>query len=157
MVKSKMMQYWQQLLIITFGILNLGIFVKSYWECKYKKNSHGRCHLAILGSFVWADAVIFSLFWVGSSITTLLLNDWILFLLIISVFWVVRSLGETIYWLNQQFSSRRDKNPPEAFWIHKIFHDESVWFVYQIYWQCITVVSLIFSIYFAARWIAKLP
>jgi len=51
--------------------------------------------------FVWGDAVIFGLFWTVALIVAWVLKDWYLFLLIVSVFWVVRSLGETIYfsWL----------------------------------------------------------
>ena len=101
--------------------------------------------LFIFGIFVWGDATVFGIFWFLASITTLLLNDWILFLLVFSVFWVVRSLGETIYWFNQQFS-KVIQWPPEKLPFFKFFHNDSIWFVYQIVNQCITVVSIIVSI-----------
>ena len=89
------------------------------------------------------------------SIVVIILNDWILFLLILSVFWLVRSLGETIYWLNQQFS-KINRNPPKKFWTFKFFPQDSLWFIHQIFWQCIAVISIIFTIYFAKIWLTFL-
>ncbi len=148
------MESWQKLFIILWGITSLLMFIKGFRECKDKKNAFGlTSYFTILGAFVWGDAVIFGIFWTLVSLVTLLLNDWILFLLIVSVFWVVRGFGETIYWLDQQFSSVK-RNPPENFWFHKYFHNDSVWFIHQIISQCITVTSIIFTIYFTHLWLS---
>ena len=104
------------------------------------------------GAFVWGDAVVFGLFWFLISTASLLLKDWLLFWLVYSLFWVMRSLGETIYWLNQQFAVEK-RDAPEKYWIYKIFKNESVWFVMQISWQCATVVSLVAAIYLASLWL----
>jgi hypothetical protein len=82
------------------------------------------------------------------------LNDWLLFWLIVSVFWAVRSWGETIYWLNQQFSTI-ERNPPKKHILYPIFHNDSVWFVHQIIWQCVTVISIVVSLYFGRLWLMK--
>jgi hypothetical protein len=141
------MNDWQKTTVIVYGVLNFISFLKGFYECSKKRNSHGITPvLSVFGMFVWGDAVIFGIFWTLVSTTTLLLNDWILFLLILSVFWVVRSLGETIYWFNQQFSPIK-RNPPEKLPFYKYFHNDSIWFIHQIVWQCITVVSIIFTIY----------
>lgn len=150
----KTMEIWQKSIILVYGLVSFIGFLKGLWECKNKKNSYGITRLYnIIGAFVWSDVVVFGPFWTLVSLFAYYLNNWILFLFILSVFWVVRSLGETIYWFNQQFSTI-NRNPPEKLLFHNIFHDDSVWWVYQIFWQCITVVSIIFSVYFAKLWLS---
>jgi len=151
------MEDWQRLFILTYALINLGVFVKGYYECKYRKNAYGLTpNLNLLGIIAWGDAVVFGPFWIASSLVSYLLNDWYLFLLIISVFWVVRSVGETIYWFNQQFSSKiYPWNKPENLPLHSIFHNDSVWFVHQIIWQCVTVVSIIFTIFLTKLWVSS--
>ncbi len=147
------MEFWQRIVILVYAAINLLVFIKGFYEAKYKKRaSYLIRRLFFLGIFAWGDVVIFAPFWILASLVTLVLNDWYLFLLILSVFWAVRSLGETIYWLNQQFSTI-NRNPPENLLGYSIFHNDSLWFVHQIAWQCVTVVSIIFSIYFARLWL----
>jgi hypothetical protein len=152
----KTMNNFQQIFVLGFAVINTLIFLKAFHEVKHKQNPFGLTYpLVFIGSFVWGDAVIFGLFWTLASLVTWWLKDWNLFLLIVSLFWVVRSLGETIYWLNQQFSSL-NRNPIQALPLIHIFHNDSIWFVYQIIWQCTTVISVIFSIYFAWAWLGHL-
>jgi hypothetical protein len=147
------MTAWQKVTIAIWGTIHFLLFIKGFYESNKKKNAYGLTILLFpFGIFVWGDAVIFGLFWTLSSIATLLLKDWILFLLFISVFWLVRSAGETIYWFNQQFSPIK-RNPPETLPLYKFFHNDSIWFIYQISMQCICVISIIFSIYFAHLWL----
>lgn len=139
--------------VAIYGIISFIVFIKGFFESANKKNPFGETpFLFWAGIFVWGDAVIFGLFWFLSSFICYLLKDWILFLLTISVFWVVRSLGETIYWFNQQFSTL-NRNPPEKLRGYKFFKNDSIWFIYQIFWQCITVVSIITTIYLASSWL----
>jgi len=151
------MTSWQNLFILLFALINVFVFFKGFYESKYKKNAYGLTRILLpLGIFAWGDAVVLGPFWVISSIIALILKDWYLFLLIISIFWVVRSVGETIYWFNQQFSSKiYDWNKPENLPWHSIFHNDSVWFIHQIVWQCTTVVSVILSIYFINLWLGN--
>jgi hypothetical protein len=146
----------QQTIILIFGLVSFLVFLIGFYETKYKKNAFGpTLPLFILGVFVWGDAVIFGLFWAISSFISLYLKDWYLFLLIFSVFWVVRSLGETTYWFNQQFS-KINRNPPEKLIGYSIFKNDSIWFAYQIAWQCVTVASIVFAIYFAGVWLQRM-
>ena len=139
---------WQKIIVIIWGLFSLALSLKGFYESSAKKNVYGLTpHLFPFGIFVWGDAVIFGIFWTLVSVAVLILKDWILFLLIISVFWVVRSFGEAIYWLNQQFSTI-NRNPPEKLMFYKLFKNDSVWFIYQIFWQSITVVFFFFFIYF---------
>lgn len=145
---------WQKILIASYGLGALLGFVSGFRECSRKKNAYGTDKvLNLYGAFVWGDIVVFGLFWTMASLLVIYLNDWVLFLLLQSVFWLVKSVGETIYWLNEQFAVKK-RNPPEKFWFYKYFKNDSVHFVYQIYWQCITVISAIFTLYFAKLWLS---
>jgi hypothetical protein len=148
------MVLWQQLLVATYGCLALISFIVSFRACYYYKKAYAETPLSgiLFGGFVQADNVIFGMFWFLTSTGTLLLKDWLLFLLIVSSFWLVRSIGETLYWFLQQFTFH-EGNPPQKFWHHRIFHNDSVWFVNQIYWQCISVVTIITTIYLANLWL----
>ena len=146
----------QQAFLLFFASMSFFYCVRGLVESQKKKNAFGLTpYLLPLGAFVWADAVIFGLFWTLVSLAALFLQDWYLFLLIVSIFWVVRSLGETIYWFNQQFSTV-NRNPIENLLGKHIFHNDSIWFVYQIAWQCVTAISTVSSIYFAWMWIQTL-
>lgn len=142
------------ILIGIFGLISFITFLKAVQECRNNKNSFGKtpkiCDM--YGSFVWADQVIFGLFWSLVSLFCIILQDYILFLLIFSVFWLVRSIGETIYWFLQQFHPRGG-NEPEKFLMNKIIKGEAMWFVNQIFWQCVTVITLISSVYLFSLWL----
>lgn len=143
----------QTTFISIFGIISFLTAFKGFHESVVKKNPFGQYFpLFFLGIFVWGDAIILGLFWSLISLTCLLLNDWILFILILSLFWVVRSLGEIIYWLNQQFSPII-RNPPKNLMGYKFFRNDSIWFIYQLFWQCVLVVSIVTSIYLTSLWL----
>lgn len=139
--------------LILSAVLSGVLSLKGIWESSKKENAFGdTIFLGWLGIFVWGDAVVFGPFWFLASLVPLLLRDWSLFLVIVSLFWVVRSLGETQYWFNQQFSNVH-RNPPEKMRCYGLFKNDSIWFGYQIFWQCILVASLIFSIYSVSQWL----
>ena len=146
----------QQKLVLAYGIINFLVFLKGFYETRYKKNAYGFTRpLFVLGMFVWGDTVIFGLFWTLSSFIALYLKDWYLFLLIVSAFWLVRSLGEAVYWFNQQFS-KINRNPKEKLIGYSIFQNDSIWFAYQIAWRCVAVASIVFTIYLAHVWLGSL-
>lgn len=148
------MQIWQQIIILIYGFLALIAFISSFRACYLKNKSFEDTPIygMLFTGFVRADNVVFGLFWFIISIITLLLDDWLLFLLILSTFFLVRSIGETIYWFLQQFHPREGNNPSK-FWYYKFFRNDSVWFVNQIYWQCITVLTIILDIYLIKLWL----
>lgn len=150
------MENWQKLFLLGYVLFGLiGAFL-GYKKCHREKNNLGLVGFYfIYGAFVWADLVIFGFFWAAFTIYCLFRNDWILFLLGQSIFWLVRSHGETVYWFNQQFSTI-NRNPEIKFMFSKIFHDDhyTLWFVMQIFMQCITVVSAILSLYFGKLWLS---
>jgi hypothetical protein len=147
---------WQRFFLLGFAVFSLFAFFKALHECRNKRNAFGLTPwLLPIGAFVWGDAVVFGFFWAVISLAAGLMQDWYLFLLITSLFWVTRGFGEMIYWFNQQFSTL-DRNPPEKMKGYEIFRNDSVWFVYQIVWQCVTVIALLLSLYFAFRWLGTL-
>lgn len=127
----------------------------SFYQTKYKKNAYGeQPALYLNGSFVYGDGIVFGLFWTLISALTLWLNDWILFLLFFSTFWLVRSIGETIYWLLQQFSNIRHYEP-KRIPFHNIYQNDSSWVFAQIVTQCVTIVSFITTLYLSFLWISQ--
>ncbi|MBW7944827.1 hypothetical protein H3C70_05530 [Patescibacteria group bacterium] len=146
---------WQQLFLMIFSLFSLIVSAKGLYESSRKGRAFtDTIFLGWLGIFVWGDAVVFGPFWFLAAFITLLLRDWYLFAVIISVFWVVRSVGEMIYWFNQQFSPLR-RNPPEKMRCYGLFKSEAVWFGYQIFWQSVCVAAVISSIYFVHTWLSK--
>jgi hypothetical protein len=146
------MEIWQRDFVIWYSLFALLFAVKGFWESAKKKNPYGQyVWINVYGAFVWADAAILCLFWAVAGSITLYLNSWNLFLLIFSVFWFIRSLGETFYWFLTQFVQKKDKE--EAFWLSKFFPQGSIWFVNQMLWQCVSILSLLTTIYFSYQWI----
>lgn len=104
------------------------------------------------GIFVWGDAVIIGIFWSLLGICAYLLGDWSFVGLGISLFWLVRAWGEVQYWLHEQFATKH-RNPPHTLHFHRFFPDESIWFVYQVFWQCVMVAALLAACWFGKQWL----
>ena len=99
--------------------------------------------LEIQGSFVWADGIVFGVFWTIASLLFLILNfelNW--FYLLFLIFWAVRAAGEIIYWFLNQFNPR--KNQSSTFQsLNRFFKNEYVTsFIFQIWWQCVLVLCI---------------
>ncbi len=148
------MLIWQQIIIFTFAFLGLIGFIKGWRQTSHKKNPFGLTpFFNLLGAYVGADLVVFGPFWFLVSLLSFILQDWLLFCLIFSFFWLMRSIGETIYWLLEQFVSQK-KNKTEDLPLHRIFPGESVYVAYQIFNQCLTVIFAILSVYLIKLWLA---
>lgn len=144
---------WYTVFLFFTALYSLFGLYKGYYQTRIKKNPFGLCRiLNPLGAFVWADAIIFGIFFFFASVVSLILQDVVLFLLIYSVFWVVRSVGEHIYWFLEQFSEKH-RNPPHTLWLSKLFPGGSTWIAMQISWQCISVISIILSVYLFVLWL----
>lgn len=147
------MVIWQTIFLVLIFIFSFFVSLVAFKHSKTGDTNGETPWLFFIGAFVWADAVVLGLFWILVIGGVLLFGDWLLFWLIMAVFWVVRSFGEIIYWLNEQFAVNH-RNPPEKFWIYRFFPNESVWFVIQVFWQCVLVGSIITSVYLFSRWLA---
>lgn len=151
------MNSWQTNIVLLYGITSFILLIISLFKCRTHEGRVGKPWVIgdIFGSFLWMDHIILGVFWSVVSSIVLLLQDWLLFLLILSFFWLVRSLGETLYWFLQQFMPRKG-NEPSKFWINKLAPGEGVWFLNQLYWQCVTVITLLLSIYLSYLWLTSL-
>lgn len=144
----------ERLIVLVFGLGSLTLFIKSIYEITKKKNPYGKLNFGIIyGGFVFADYMVFCAFWTAVSFTLIFLNDFLLFLLVYSVFWLVRSIGESIYWFLQQFSTLIHKNPPQRFFLYRLVKSDAIWFVNQIIWQCLTVIFSVSTIYLTQLWL----
>jgi len=142
-------------LIFLFGIFNLVTFTLAIKRIKNGSVFEETPYLSWLGIFVWGDAIVISPFWIICALVGLIFKNGYLFLFLGSLFWVARSLGEVIYWLNQQFSNKL-RNPPEKLFLYFLLKNDSVWFVYQVFWQCMFVFAVVGSVYFGWKWIGSL-
>ena len=130
------------ILISLFLLYSTCCLCISVYQTRIKKNYFGLSHFFIpLGAFVWTDGVIFGFFWTLASIVLFILIKPITILLVFSLFWTVRSAGEVIYWLLEQFAVKK-RNPPPTLFLYRFFPNESVFIVMQILWQCILVMCL---------------
>ena len=144
----------QQLFLLLFSLIGLSGSLYGAWRCKVRKDNLGLVGaFVIYGAFVWADIVVFGLFWAVFAFVSILLSDWLLFLFGYSVFWFVRGFGESIYWFNQQFSTIK-RNPLRMFFFSKLFNNDeyTIWFIMQIITQCIAVIAAVLSVYFGRMW-----
>lgn len=146
------MSWWQQLIVIGYGFVNLLFFIKGFQKVAKERNPYGRTDiLSPFGIFVWGDAVIIGFFWSILSPVIWFFRSWYFFLLILSLFWVVRSFGEILYWMSEQFAQKHH-NPPETLALYSLFKTDALWFMYQLIWQCILILSLFASLYFGKLW-----
>ena len=146
------MNLWQTIFLILFSFKALVALIIGLKQSLKGNTFSLTPYLFFLGAFVWADAVIFGIFWVIVSAFCLFTQDWLLFLLITSVFWLVRSAGEVVYWFNQQFSVV-ERNKPSNMFLFKFFPNDAVWFVFQIIWQCLLVGTIITTVYLFKLWL----
>jgi hypothetical protein len=150
------MQIWQHDLVLTYSIFGFLFGLKGWYESSIKKNPYGQYFwLNFWGAFVWADAAILCMFWGIAGFIILYFNNWSLFCLLFSAFWLIRSLGETLYWFLTQFTNL-NKDPAEKFFLNKFFPGGAVFFINQMLWQCISIIALLSTIYFAYQWIQSI-
>jgi hypothetical protein len=133
-------------IILVYIISSLVAFINGIKQSIIKNNPYGETpYFVWLGIFVWGDGIIIGPFWFFASLFSYFFHDWHLFLLIISVFWIVRSLGEVSYWLNQQFV-KNNSNYHQKLIGYKFFKNNAILFIYQIMWQCIAIISILITI-----------
>lgn len=143
------MNYWQNLIVWFFGISGLITFLFEILRLKNKKSVYTLTdYLFFLGAFVWGDIIILGPFWIIVSLVSIYLNSWNLFLTLVSLFWSIRSFGEIVYWLNEQFGGK-NRNPPHTLKLYKYIKNDAVWFLNQLFWECIFVFSILLSLYFS--------
>lgn len=128
------------------------VTVVGYWRTVRQQQAFQETPaLAILGIFVWGDAVLIGPFWALISLMVLWFQDWHWLVVSGAAFWLIRSLGEVWYWLLQQFSPI-ERNPPQRLRGYHFFKSDAIWFAYQVFWQIIAVFSLVLLAWLFKTW-----
>ncbi len=144
----------QLLIVLSWSAYALSGFLMGW---KNRRNPFGLSKWFLpIGSFVWTDAIVFGLFFFLVSIFSIITNQFILFLLIVSIFWTVRSIGEQVYWFLEQFAPKH-RNAPHTLWPVRWFKGEESWIVMQVTWLCISVVFVVLSAYLLNIWFKLIP
>jgi hypothetical protein len=148
----------QQTLVVVWLLYTLSGLILGLVQSTKRNNAYGFSYAYFpYGAFVWGDAAMFGLFWTITSLIVLYINNWIFFALCFCAFWLVRSCGETLYWFLQQFTPSRPGNEPKNMIGYRLFPTgDAIWYIYQTLTQCVAIVSLISTIYFAALWVKTL-
>lgn len=140
----------QNIILVCFFLYSFTAF---FLGLKNRKNPFGLTpQFNLISAFVWVDTIVFGAFFTLVSLICLTIQDYILFWLIFAVFWTIRSIGEQMYWFHEQFTLKH-RNPPSTLWPSKFFKGEEVWIIMQIVLQCISVVSIIGSVYLFSIWL----
>lgn len=101
-----------------------------------------------IGAFVWEDILVYSFLHLLFLLTTFLFHDLRIGLMMISIFWIVRSAGETLYFFLQQF--HEPEGDPHGLEIHfkkmepvlgKISMQKS-YILMQIFHQSVVVLAI---------------
>lgn len=141
--------------IIIWGILNVVLAVASI--NKIKKNTK-ECDFIWwwalpTGAFVWEDMLVFGLLHFIIVLSSVLLNNPQVWVIGFLVFWIVRSLGETLYFFLQQFIEPKH-HPHEIHHHFKVLRrflgdisDQKAFILIQIFMQSITVLSVLALIF----------
>lgn len=84
---------------------NIALCLYSWWVIRRSKGQIKFIYAwgAIMGAFVWEDLFLISILHVLISIIVLVVLDVRIALLLLSIYWVVRSTGESAYFMLQQF------------------------------------------------------
>lgn len=142
-----------QLVCILGIVVASAILIKSYKEVAIKRNAFTITPwLAPLGIFVWADALVLSLFWLTLFGISFFYGDKWFLLSGISAFWLVRSLGEVNYWMLQQFI-KPTTNEPHKLWGNRLHKGDDIWIGYQVTWQSVAVLSGLVLAFSLHQWL----
>lgn len=135
------------------SVVSLTILIIAYKEVSIKRNGFTITpFLAPMGIFVWADALVLSLFWLALFGISFFYGDRWFLLSGISAFWLVRSLGEVNYWMLQQFI-KPTTNEPHKLWGNRFHKGDDIWIGYQVAWQSVAVLSGLVLAFSLHQWL----
>jgi len=152
------LQKYNRPFLIAFALISLALFMFAVAKARAE---HGNgvwiflpFALTLLnGTFILGDAIAFSTFFFTASLLLIYKNDVRYTILVFLVFWIVRSAGEVVYWLNYQFASTN----PHPFINHLEFltgpvPESSVFVIYQAANQALLAAFLILLFVLIRNW-----
>ena len=148
-------------LIIFWIVLNLLLLILSF--CKVRNSGEEVTFITWaypLGAFIWEDLLVFSFYNILASVIILILKDLRYILVFPLFFWLIRSLGETLYWFLLQFNQpaiypHSEYDWDKGGWVKYLFgdlSDQKYFIIYQIGWQVVSVMCLVGLTYVFKNW-----
>ncbi|MDH5533039.1 MAG: hypothetical protein OEX81_01265 [Candidatus Pacebacteria bacterium] len=150
---------------MSFILFSLGLIFVLYFLVSWSKVYNSKDSLefvyqwaSFIGAFVWEDLLVFSLLHLIFVIITWISHDLRVGLLLIGIFWSVRSSGEALYFFLQQF--HRPKHHPHNLEGHlKSFKpflgeisQQKGYILMQITHQSVVVISISLTILLLKYW-----
>ena len=152
------LQKYNRPFLIIFALISLALFIFAVTKVRAEKGSGVWIFLPfaltlINGTFILGDAITFSMFFFIASLLLIYKNDVRYTLLVFLMFWIVRSAGDVVYWLNYQFASTH----PHPFINHLEFltgpiPESSVYVIYQAANQALLATFLILLFVLIRSW-----
>ena len=148
-----------------FFVINLLLFLYAFIQVK---NSGKTIKFLISwgfedGIFVWEDAVIISIYNILTTLIAIILQDLRWAITAYLIFWIIRGLGETIYYFLQQFFPVKQYPHNQVlritFW-KKLFgnvSEQKYYILSQVTVEMVTSLSLLFLIMVLHFWEALAP
>jgi hypothetical protein len=126
-------------LAIGLGLISSWLFITAIRKSRAGNFYQDTHFLAILGIYVWGDALILAPFWLASAGLFILMpiSAIVQYFLL---FYVVRSVYEIIYWINHQVA-KKDYQPPLFRRISWLGANEAA-ILYQLLHTCIVILGI---------------
>lgn len=148
------------LFLTLFALIHITFFIISFRNIRNSDEHVGFIYswAFVFGAFVWEDLLIFSLFNFLVALYVLLVQDIRQGLVMFTVFWMVRSAGETLYFFMQQFTQPLHY-PHDIHWhfnvMKKVFGDisnQKCFIMLQVTFQIIMVLAISILILLLKNW-----
>lgn len=147
-------------ILFFFGLLFILLFALSWKQVHSSGDSYGFIYRWAfwLGSFVWEDVLVFSAYHSLIVLFTYLSHDLRVGLLMIAVFWAVRSAGEALYFFLQQFHQPKHAPHHISDHLNQIrrflgpIADQKAYIIMQIIHQSLTMLAITGAILLALYW-----
>jgi len=158
MNNSRKLQKYNRPFLIVFALVSLALFIFSVAKARIESDDGIWIFLPFVltllnGTFILGDAIVFSLLFFIVSLVLIYKNDFRYTLLTFLLFWIVRSAGEVVYWLNYQFTSIHPHPVMNQLeFLTGPISEKSVYILYQAANQAILVVWLIVLFVLIKNW-----
>jgi multidrug transporter EmrE-like cation transporter len=156
------LQKYNRPFLIVFALISLALFIFAVAKVRAEKENGIWTFMPFIltllnGTFILGDAIVFSIFFFIVSLVLIYKNDVRYTLLVFLMFWIVRSAGEVVYWLNYQFTSIHPHQPQfpvrnQLEFLTGSIPENSVYTLYQATNQVLLVVFLILLFLLIKNW-----
>ena len=148
-------------IILIFGLIHLLLSCIAFFHIRNSDDKIGfvyRCAF-LLGDFIWEDVFVFSGFTFLVAMFLLVVHDIRFGLVIFAIFWIVRCMGETLYFFFQQF--HKPTHFPHAIGpqLGEFFgilfgkiSDQKAYILMQVFHQVLTMIAATVLVFVLKYW-----